>query len=551
MKESPAIDDPAAHDATPLPEGTGTVLPEKAPLQPWAPPWPAARRFLDVVNVLLLSAVAFLIREWRIGLPTTKYFDEIYYVKSATEYLAHAPDSNTVHPPLGKLIIALFMQAYAAVAAPLQQMGLLQGPLESASWRTACLVLGTAMVAITYALAFRLFRNRFVAVVAAFLLTIDFLHVVQSRITMLDMPVAFFILLGSYGAWRYVTATEKPWGWAIFTVTMFAIGTPCKWNSLFAASGATVAMLGLKSWRSRREFVFSMLGVAVLYVIAVPAIYLASFVPLASTQYTWAQFRADPVASVQKTVDQIRANHDLMYKFRYDDKQFTHRYMSKFWQWPTLARPIWYHYEEHVDPGYSVFPRENQSFLGRLVWRGQQPDKYVDGVVAVGSPWVWWTFFLLFILTLMQSVIYPVGLACYGAARLRPSPLDPGAEPPSSRLHALAHRWRLLCDGIHRWRLGPDRPFLFLILLYLPQVILWSVNKGFFFYMLPCVPYMCIFMGAVLQEWLDMKGGRFFIALYLGLALVFFVAYYPLLTAYPLPKGLYNILIPPWAVYWV
>ena len=62
---------------------------------------------------------------------------------------------------------------------------------------------------------------------------------------------------------------------------------------------------------------------------------------------------------------------------------------------------------------------------------------------------------------------------------------------------------------------------------------------------------MCIFLGAVLQEWLDMKGGRAFIALYLGLALLFFVAYYPLLTAYPIPKSIYQILIPPQATNWV
>lgn len=503
-------------------------------------PWPERRAMLDAMNVLLLCALAFLVRMWRIGLPATKYFDEIYYVKSANEYLSHTVDSNTVHPPLGKLIIALFVQAYDVAMLPLQQLGLAHVSVESVSWRMAGLFLGTAMVGVTYALGFRMFRSRFVAFVAAFLLAIDFLHVVQSRITMLDMPLAFFILLGGYGAWRFVTTRERPWGWAVFSVTMFAIGTPCKWNSLFAASGATVAMLGLRAWPSWRVFLKSTFGLVGLYVVIVPAIYLSSFIPFFSMGQSW---------------QQLYANHELMVTFRYG-KDFTHRYMSKFWQWPTLARPIWYHYEEHADPGYSVFPKDRTSLLGRLAWRTHTPDKYVDGVIAVGSPWVWWTFFLLFVLTLVQSVLYPIGVAVHAAWRARPPtgelPAADGALPvPSEAGAPEVSTWRRLAIGLNGWRLGPDRPFLFLILLYVPQVLLWSVNKGFFFYMLPCVPFMCVFMGAVLLEWLEMEGGRWFIALYLGLAVLFFVAYYPLLTAYPLPKALYDILIPRWASSWV
>ena len=67
--------------ATPRGSGEAAGVPLAVGPQPWIPPWPHPRRFLDAVNVLLLCSVGFLIRQWRIGLPPTKYFDEIYYVK--------------------------------------------------------------------------------------------------------------------------------------------------------------------------------------------------------------------------------------------------------------------------------------------------------------------------------------------------------------------------------------------------------------------------------------------------------------------------------------
>lgn len=504
----------------------------------------ASRRHLDVLLVLLLMTFGFGVRQWHIGLPETRYFDEIYYAKSGQELLNGKRDSNTVHPPLAKQMIAAFGYLYSAVGTPLQEAGLVGGVTDYARWRVGSLVMGVLMIPLTYALGFRLFRSRWVAFVGAFLLDIDFLHVTQSRITMLDMYVAFFILAGTYAAWRYIEAERKTSGWAVLSVLSFAVGVACKWNALFAAVGAVPAMLWLKPYALRVSTPFPLRGavrrpmwqwlltLCVMYAVIVPFVYAVSFIPFL-WQHQW---------KLGQSWKELKANHMEMWTFRHDPKQFTHRYMSDFWKWPTMMRPVWYHYEEHDQPDGSLIPPRADRWIWWLAWRGQEPDHYVTGILAMGSPFVWWFFLIFLLLTVIQSIILPltVVLRCIGfkAPDEAPQPALAGhvvAPPPSA-----PSPWRQALDA---WRFGPERPWLFLMLLYFPQVLLWGVNHGFLFYMLPCVPLMSIFTAAILREWLDLPFGKFCAGLYLATAVVFFMAYYPLLVGWSIPRPLYELLI--------
>src|SRR5690606_12566484 len=87
------------------------------------------------------------------------------------------------HPPLGKWIIAL-------------GMGLL-GPGSSTGWRLTTALVGTALVLLLYFFALMASRSIVVAALASGLLAIDGLGLVMSRIALLDISLAFFILLGT------------------------------------------------------------------------------------------------------------------------------------------------------------------------------------------------------------------------------------------------------------------------------------------------------------------------------------------------------------------
>lgn len=583
-----------------------------------APPRPVARDWRDPVFLLVLMLLAFLVRQWHLGLPETRFFDETYYSRSGEELLAGRPDTNTVHPPLAKLIIATVGYAYTAIGQPLQEAGWVGGVTDWAKWRAGSVLFGLLMLPLTYSLARRLFRSRFCAVTATFLLAIDFLHMVQSRITMLDMYLAFFILLGGWAAWRFIESERRMGGWAVLSVLAFCIGFACKWNSLFAGLGAFVAMLALKRYPTderptRLDVLGRLVGWAVvftplayrfvglslpqallmgacgsallhiwgvarvlpplrgpglwftrlsmLYLVLLPTVYIASFVPFI-WQHKW---------DLQTSYTDAVKNHKVMFEFRYG-QEFTHRYMSQFWAWPTMMRPVWYHYEEHKGQEGSLFAPNTDDWLSRTAWRGQAPGQYVTGILAMGSPFVWWTFLVFLALTLVQSVLLPLGAVLTDGLRaMRAAPpfppvespaaatADAPAEPPAVAEEGMAlprpdpfRTFRLglvvAKERLDAWRFGPERPWLFLLLMYVPQVLLWSINRGFLFYMLPCVPFMCIFIAAILREWLELPWGRLCAFAYLAIATLFFVAYFPLLAGWSIPKPIYEFLVftPKW-----
>src|SRR5688572_10940281 len=104
---------------------------------------------------------------------------------SARRACAGSP-SWRAHPPLGKWLIGSGIALFG---------------YEPAAWRIAAAAAGTLSVALVYLLAWRLFRplaaGRAVtagAVAASGLLAIDFLHLVHSRVGMLDAFITLFVI---------------------------------------------------------------------------------------------------------------------------------------------------------------------------------------------------------------------------------------------------------------------------------------------------------------------------------------------------------------------
>lgn len=140
----------------------------------WAP--------VDWIAVAGITLVAGALRLAWLTHPDRFVFDEYYYAREACWYLLHSVPlcgaiHVVVHPPLGKWLIATGIAAFG------------YNPL---GWRAASVLTGTVTVAIVYLLARRILRSTAGASLAAGLLAIDFLHVVHSRVAMLDVFVTLF-----------------------------------------------------------------------------------------------------------------------------------------------------------------------------------------------------------------------------------------------------------------------------------------------------------------------------------------------------------------------
>src|SRR4051812_30484314 len=138
---------------------------------------------------LVITGMALLMRLWRITRPSSKVFDETYYAPDSWNLLHHGVELDThsrvaapgfvAHPPLGKWAIAVGEAMWGNT------------PL---GWRFSSAIVGALAVLMIARIARRLFRSTVLGCIAGLLLAFDGLEFVQSRTSMLDIFLMFWVL---------------------------------------------------------------------------------------------------------------------------------------------------------------------------------------------------------------------------------------------------------------------------------------------------------------------------------------------------------------------
>ncbi|TIC85990.1 phospholipid carrier-dependent glycosyltransferase [Nocardioides sp. GY 10113] len=173
---------------------------------------PLGDRALGWIAALGVALVAFALRLYHLGTPRRFAFDETYYAKDAwsllnngyiqtyltdvdgnpkTEIDADILAGNTqgvwtgdpslaVHPDVGKWMIALGEKAFG---------------MDPFGWRIASAVAGALMVLVMVRLVRRLTGSTLLGCVAGVLLMLDGLQFVLSRLALLDIFLALFLLM--------------------------------------------------------------------------------------------------------------------------------------------------------------------------------------------------------------------------------------------------------------------------------------------------------------------------------------------------------------------
>ena len=172
--------------------------------------WERARRRVDLEDPVVgwaasvgLMLLSLFLRLWKLGTPKVFEFDETYYAKDAWSLLhfgyarGYVDGANEkildgkttgqwtdgpsmiVHPEAGKWLIALGEKAFG---------------MDPFGWRVAAAVVGSLMVLVMCRLARRMTGSTALGLVAGLLLSLDGLQFVLSRLALLDIFLAFFIL---------------------------------------------------------------------------------------------------------------------------------------------------------------------------------------------------------------------------------------------------------------------------------------------------------------------------------------------------------------------
>ncbi|MBY5161951.1 phospholipid carrier-dependent glycosyltransferase [Salsipaludibacter albus] len=366
----------------------------------WLTASPRRLRILLPLGIVLLAVGTMLVG---VGHPDRIFFDEVYYVNDARDFLEFGVEQGfVVHPPLGKLLIASGIHVFGD---------------DPFGWRVVGAVLGVASVWLVWLIARRLGLRLAAAALAGIALALDGVFVAQARTSMLDIHLGFFVLLGTWalvmdltrvrraddavlaadersrtrvqappGSWAAeqeaaaaVAAGEPtdlgpvpsatPRGelqlprvsrwWLLLAGAAFGAAIAVKWSGALAMLAAGLVWLGMELARRRRvtgrftRHLPRALGLGVIALAVVPAVvYALSWTPwfVAFDDTYEASSHCAPNGDeldCDGVVGRGRAlvdYHERMIGFHLD-LEAEHAYRAAAWNWPIQRRPVVFYYE--------------------------------------------------------------------------------------------------------------------------------------------------------------------------------------------------------------
>ncbi|MHC1567837.1 MAG: phospholipid carrier-dependent glycosyltransferase [Candidatus Syntropharchaeia archaeon] len=280
------------------------------------------------------------------------YFDEIYFARTAYEYIHHLEPFEWTHPPLGKIIIALGMLAFG---------------VNPFGWRIMEFLIGCLYIPVFYFFGKKLFKGKFGGFLCAFLITFESMHFVLSRIGMIDIFLTFFLTLMFYFFFLYYDGFKKGWKSAGFPIFLsgicFGLAFSTKWTGFYGAVAILVLFLFLKCEEYLkiekkkgffREYIrYPLLIAFISFFLVSFVIYISSYIPFML------------VPGPGHGIKEIFSYQFNMYAY-HSGLTATHPYSSPWWSWPLLLKP--------------VFLYLGSDFPGELVSR----------IVLLGNPTIWW-----------------------------------------------------------------------------------------------------------------------------------------------------------------
>jgi dolichyl-phosphate-mannose--protein O-mannosyl transferase len=297
-------------------------------------------RFRHLAPISIIIGFALTLRLWRLNLPKGYIFDEVYYAKDAASLITHGVELNedgmaefVVHPPLGKWLIGIGIKLFGN-----NELG----------WRVIAAVVGSASVLLIYLIVQRLFNSLFLSNIAAALFALDGLHLVMSRVALLDIFLMFFILLSFYLILR-----DNLW----LSGVIIGLASATKWSAVFVIPLLILLTVNLSrasfaTWGKRfSQFVLTPIG-----------IYLLSWSGWIFSSKGWAR---DSGSNLFSSLWNYHV--EIMNFHRGLTEQ--HTYAANPWSWLVLGRPTSFYYETPKDCRAQSCSQE---------------------ILAIGTPILWW-----------------------------------------------------------------------------------------------------------------------------------------------------------------
>lgn len=244
----------------------------------------------------------------------SSYFDEIYFARTAYEYIHDIPVYEWTHPPFGKLIQAI----------PI----FITHNMSPFNYRLMGNISGILMLVVIYLFAVLLFKKRKYACLASTLLAFDTFHFVQTRMGTVDSHLVLFILTSVYFMIRF-TKYEKTRD-LFLSGLFFAFSISVKWTGAYG--GLALAIIYFAHLIKNKKVNLGFIEKGTIFFVVIPVIFYTSL------------YFIFPNNEVYKTnnIDSFVKQQQDMYNY-HSKLQDDHFFSSKWYTWPISYKPVWLH----------------------------------------------------------------------------------------------------------------------------------------------------------------------------------------------------------------
>ena len=320
----------------------------------------------DVFITLGLLIAAAATRFFELGSPSDPFFDEVYLLGGARNFLQAQPYRDA-HPPFPAETIAVCIKLFGDNAW---------------SRRIVSASLGTALVAITYLLVRRMFNSRLAGALAAGFVICDGLFLVDSRLALWEIFYVTFAAFAYLMTFRFAQ-TAQPLsrrrsvalvGLALGLGLGSKLGIPLITVLLVTGSILFVVVRGVNDIHDKAQRA-SLMRQAYGVVALLGGLSALTYLAIYSPNYWfgfWHGIR-----------DQIAFYHSEFYRQRQIGGGKPHPYASPWWSWPLLLRPmLYYRIEEFVETANGGIPT----------------------IRTIGNPIEWWGALVAMVVLARQAI---------------------------------------------------------------------------------------------------------------------------------------------------
>jgi dolichyl-phosphate-mannose-protein mannosyltransferase len=468
------------------------------------------------------------------------FFDEVYYVRTAENYLHLQYPYEWTHPPLGKFMIASGIVAFG---------------YSPFGWRIMGVVFAMLMIPLIYVLGKKLFGTWIGAFASAFLLTFDFMHFTMARMATVDTYVVFFSLASQLFFLIYLANVFKE-GWKtpvlplFLSFLFFAFGFSTKWLVLYGFIGMLVILFALRLKEIQR--MTGSLSKKLNAILDHPFYLLPSFLLVAILIY-FLTYIPDMLAG--RSFLDVLGLQGSMYIY-HSTLVATHPFSSVWWTWPLLFKPL-----------------DIQSHVPLLLYVSSLPFNMKSSIALLGNPAVWWVGFA-FIIALAVEVAGGGKLWKFLRTRIRKKDRlvrgsGEGAKPRNSLIivggfltftvtsicsEVLNYHSFLLAfpiytglflavygmvsnleDGHDTKAIAPLFITTMLFFAWLPYVFISRITFIYHFYV--SVPFLCLASAYFISKYWSNRWVKVAAVAFFAAVVVLFALFYPVISGVPTSTG--------------